>query len=1073
MVKFIIVLIFFSAQLWSQTIQISLNNNDVIVPASDLMFQGKSISRDEAMTLKRKGIDLANLNPKISDFYLGKTLPIKNINNYPLAHNPKVQFDGFKKSPTEIFRSFIINQEDGRRYTLSASLDVHAVIARASLMRKLGYDVDIPKYYPKVTINFKTIEEKQDFLLELSDKTLTARARWVSSEQDLSLELKSIVLEPAEIKTLNIYWGVMDQKRQETRRTFRSLLIPFMLTYYPELVNDISWEQGRIFSNYLYLTHPYAEEFSELTIDDLKWILNKTLKLTRNDWEEIFQETNYPEDIKELIIEKTISRMNALAQRVEVDSDVLKRAPKANELLTINNIINGKLTRAPKNTDDYALNFYEQDPLSPYRLAELLRYFGSKIAYSGLSYLIRKAQEEYVPIDPKDALRQLDEMAYDGKDVKREFVSAPYINGRFRAGRRIVFGQFQGSDAPIQIVDNFAIEANLGLLTRHSNDRRVNPVFNLGGTVTRQFLHIKAMPDIQTATKQKLLNVYIPRTLNKLSKKIKEVECDISELPYHEETEINQETFYQIKYDENLENGFNLALEYKKKLISDGYDPNKIIILKINRSELCQEQIKTGTNDLITKFLESFSQDETFVVTDEIRFSLGANSVFSLDYPARIGVRASGRVSKAFGRTFIIRKKDNGFEVVFHNQNVLAKEFGYGLNYIISFFSHDFRKSKYKIGSDVYFLDLKEGDLNQKLTALMTLKSLFSSRSEEIIDENYDPINVDHNLVTDHRVLRFLLWTKDRFVMNHDIKIGIEDDNGKKYNRSFYSFIKAKRRGKDFFEFGKQILSDLVSASLADAVLPPPPVDPGQSVAGNSFRYIILSEIETTKNYEENMVTHIQWGYKGSGAKKKRLFKFFNDLENIVKPFSKKVIDRGPFLQMHTLRTYDILANLILYPKAHEIIEDLINPSLAKSNINKIITLYGEEEYFKACPRARVDNEVCIPRKLEKLYRIFDSLKELKSHKKAKEKLSRAIYFLFDKFDPAKVLQIIGPENFFYTIKVAGFRTNNANGYINYVSDSVGAYDQKLGTGLIDYISKKLKVTSFEVKGLRFAPGLQ
>jgi hypothetical protein len=79
---------------------------------------------------------------------------------------------------------------------------------------------------------------------------------------------------------------------------------------------------------------------------------------------------------------------------------------------------------------------------------------------------------------------------------------------------------------------------------------------------------------------------------------------------------------------------------------------------------------------------------------------------------------------------------------------------------------------------------------------------------------------------------------------------------------------------------------------------------------------------------------------------------------------------------------------------------------------------------------------------------------------------------LFKDFDKAHVLKWIGKENFFASNRITGFRENHHIGFIEYISDTVGVYNLKHGTGLFDKIGAHIGISPFELRALNYTPGM-
>jgi hypothetical protein len=194
-----------------------------LMPASDLVLKNQRIDEVDALELKKNGSDISYLNQYESNLWKNKKYKAHNYEdlNYPKVVD--VNFRNFKASPREIFRSVVIDRADStKQYVITASLDNHTNILRASLLRLLGYDLDVPKIYKSMRITFNSIEEKESFIENVGEQTLTKREKWIiENKEEKSITIKGFTLEPVELRNVNIHLPVMSRSRQQDRRVFR------------------------------------------------------------------------------------------------------------------------------------------------------------------------------------------------------------------------------------------------------------------------------------------------------------------------------------------------------------------------------------------------------------------------------------------------------------------------------------------------------------------------------------------------------------------------------------------------------------------------------------------------------------------------------------------------------------------------------------------------------------------------------------------------------------------------------------------------------------------------------------
>ena len=144
-------LIFMSFQTLGSATSVPLNDENFSKkPPQDLVLNNTRLDTYEALKLQRTGTDLSALNPYESTLWQNK----KHKLLPPKIKTTSFEFEDYKASPTEIFRSIIVDPSSSQRFTLTASLDNHSNILRAALLRLTGYDVALPEFKETITLNF-------------------------------------------------------------------------------------------------------------------------------------------------------------------------------------------------------------------------------------------------------------------------------------------------------------------------------------------------------------------------------------------------------------------------------------------------------------------------------------------------------------------------------------------------------------------------------------------------------------------------------------------------------------------------------------------------------------------------------------------------------------------------------------------------------------------------------------------------------------------------------------------------------------------------------------------------------
>ena len=1058
------------------------------MPASDLVYNGSRIDEVDALELQKSGIDISTLNP-YQDNNLWQDHKL-NSNNSDELRYPKstglVTFKSFKKSPSEIFRA-IVTDKNNHEFTLTASLDNHTNILRAGLLRLLGYDIDTPRYYQELTVKFESNEERDKFLELVGEQTLTKRDKWVVSKKENEITLKGITIEPAKLRNVNIHLPLMGRDRQQERRIFRALLDVYVLTDFPQQINKIGWQTGRVFNNTLIFNHPYAREFKDVTVDDLKWIHRRIQNLNENEIREAVELSGYPEDISALVFEKLLSRINHMSELLGLEMPF-----SPNTMVTIGNVVGGKLTSG--DYQGYVVDFYAEDPLSPYRFGEIFRLFKTQITYSALSSALDWVTSKIIPskgID--DAISSIQEKIADFKQDNSTGVlpvkmwSAPIATGRVFANRNIIFGQYLGMRSPIQLVDSVGAEVSLGIFSGITGlSQTIMPTLNTSASIGRTYIHVRAMPDLKSASKQKISKVIVPHLMKKLGRVIKdEFECSIPLEAWVDEGEISGEKIYYIKYDKDRTNGKEEAIEKRKELIESGVDESKILLVKIDRNSLCKDEISKTRSENLDTFLKQFAMNESFIINDTLRVGTRPNVNIPLTGLTGASLSFGAEASVGLLRSILLRRTEEGIEVTLQQQRNIKASLSEGLNYFIEIIRNTTEIKKGRLFSKVYKIKLDNINDEQKIIALKTIREILVDSDHDLMQENYIPYDLDHNVLTKLNTFRILFYKSEKLKMDHNVDIIVPLKPGETFSeeertRSFYSHITMKRKSIDVFGFFDRAVSSLTGFfgfGSNDG-------DPGQNFMGRSTKQYITTESELTPNFPLNALTRIEYIYSGWKVRKWKLKKILNEIENMLPKVKHGLFDRTQFHGVKNFRSYDIRATIILYPDAFKKIQRHIFEVNENKAINALYALIGENEWREECydledffgnrgPQNYYGENYyqCIPIEAQMILDLRK--KKLPSdRRKLTQKINKIFQTFMEEFDRRRFLNWIGKDNFFASTRITGFRENHHEGHIEYISDTIGTYNTTIGTGVYDQVSSYFGLSPYELRALNYTPGM-
>jgi len=1094
--KLLALTLILTTQLFAARINILIEDKEFReTPPSDLIYQDESIDSSNAFELIQSGFDISTLNPKSSELWQNSKKSIENYNElqYP-KNNESFEFLKFKASPTEIFRAQV--RSNNQYFNLIASLDNHTNIIRAGLLRLLGYKIDAPKIYKSLTVSFNNSDERDKFLELLGEGTLTNRDRWVVSKTDTSLTLKDIIIEPAQLNNVNIYLPLMASERQKERRIFRSLLEVYILTDFPQAINSIAWSRGRIFNNALIFNHPYADKFTNTMIQDLKWIHERINKLSRAEIEKVVSLAGYPFDIEKLIVEKLLARINSLSHLYNTEEVF-----NADKEISIGAIYKGELKT--DNYDEYVVEYFADDEESPYSFRQIFRLLRTQTVYTSISSLLDLAVEKFVPgLRMDDALENMNQEINDyhnnveansngeAQKLPLKFFSQPLVNGRVFANRNIIFGQYLGSNAPIQLVDSVGAEVMLGGFGNFINlANNIVPSIGASVSLNRTYTHVRAMPDLKTASSQEVKKVLVPRHLKKLGRVIRdEFSCTIPQGVYTEKETIDDREITFIRYDKKLENGLELARAKREELIASGAT-GPFLFKVIDRDEECITEVSETRKKNLKDFLDQLALNESFIINDSIRVLLNEKLPIPIQAVSpQLTLSLGAEQSVALLRSVIIRRKEEGIEVTFQTQKNLQNSLSERLSFYIELISNNTQWTKGNMYSRVYNIKLEGIDSEEEEKALFALRAIFTQNDHYLLKQQYEPTELDHDIRVRLNSFSLLFFKSENLKMNHEVEIRIPNKEGENYSleertRKLYSASNFKRKGSDFYSFFDRVISSFTSFfGLGQSNQ-----DPGKSFFGTSKKKYVKTEGELTNGYPLNPITRVEITWTGWNKKVRKMFKIFNEVEDFFQGIAQyKTIDPSILDGATKLKSYDVKTSFIIYPGAVEQLKRRLFQVDELAAINYLYFAYGEDEWKRYCRRAieffgdrgpqdyygeddRYYN--CIPPDVKKL------LKYRKTGLGADRKeiivgINNLMKTLFNEFEIKKVITLLGVENIFANSRVSGFRENHHEGYLDYISNSVGQYNTEYGTGTFDMIANQLGISAYELRALMYTPGM-
>ncbi len=974
-------------------------------PAVDLIYQGKPIDHNQAAQLLKKRFDLSQLDPQESLLWRNQALPASNQDQlgYP-QEGAILVYDSSLPSPGFSHRISVDAEVAGQRkaFTASFSTDSHAAIIRAGILRRIGFSVDVPKYYKKLTIRFPDVATRDSFIQEMADNSRTDRSRWVleAPEGKPEITVKGAVLEPGRLRTVNVHWGRLTEAKQKTRRIFRSLIAPFVLVDLPQAVNAFSWTTGRIrwekdeqlgeqveVIEFTYI-EPDSSNFKDVTIDDYKWIMRRIARLSKADFAAAVSASGVPQDIGGLIVERLASRRDRMLELANLHQEFSSLKPDTR--YTNGNVKNGQLTKA--DYEGYAVLFHEDAPENPFRMGELYRYFKNTLMWSGLSGLLDFGSKKIPGLRTEDAAK-----AFGAKlaDAQRAFIDDggdmqdytvpldvhfnPILNAGVSANRSVVFGQYMGMEARTQLVDAISRRVELGAYGLISGVKNSTPSIGAIATMNRSYVHVRPIEDLKSLSEQKLTDLMVPKLMKRIAGVLDpEIKCELPDVVWTEDVELGGEIHKHIKVDwdkdhpDYQDDPFNeprnpvniqaraAAEALRSELIAAGVPDTRILMIPVNRDEECTKNVEKSVNDNVEAFLKQLGHMETFMISDQVDLSGRLTAPMSLPVPVvgRLNVSLANETSKAFLRSTIFRKTTDGVEVIIQKQRKLDNTFSEGLTYFIRLVEASQKFLKGEAETHIFKIKVDEADTEGKKKVIQAIKMLLRDGSDESLRKNFTWYEADHEVRLRLNTLNILWWKREKLRMTHDLELSLPtlDENGKRHSRQFFYSMYATRRGSDYYGFFNKSVSSMVPFfSLGSSSS-----DPGDTIKGKSERKYVMTEAELTPGSEYNPVSRLEYYWNGWSIAPADLSKVFDEIEGWFQLFlnGRQLFDDRVFSQTRKFMGYEVRSAIFLYPGALQKIESKILNASEGSAYNILRGLYGAEKWNSFCKLAMSSDNV-------------------------------------------------------------------------------------------------------------------
>lgn len=1125
--KFILAGLFlaFVSNAWAQGVtSVPLPNaaNSVKKPAHDLVLDGKVLDFNQAAQLSER-MDLSDLNPRESKFWQDKTFSASDADTrgYPKASigvfSPKSE--SFITGRAKFTSLHLVQSKENPKayYRMAVSFASQSMMMRAALLRKLGYYVNSPKYYKNLKVTFKNEAEKEQFIAQLADDLggidLTART-WIvdNDKKDHSLVLQSATLEDTSNDTSELYWGTAPDpsnpanipavQRFSRLRAYRAAIIPFALVDVPESVNRFSTRFAEVSTGYVNIPYYLGQSFQATTYDDLRWILKRLQKLSLKDYEEIVAESNYPEEIKPLVLAKLVNRARSAFSLFKVHSSLPEMSLNINSSSGL--VQAGKVTSMK--VEGYPQHFAHGDRTSPFQEGDMLRLISLQGKNTLVESAIARMTEKLQIIGVQDHLKDYQQEFYNrivdhiknrpNEPFHREVVSwgGPIAGMNLNASRHVTTGTFTGSTAPVQLVDNLTVGAGLGIFRALDGVDKIQPIAGVNFSIARDYTHVRPITSMKEASKVSWKSLFVPSHMNKLAK----------------------------------------ILESEGKTTEDGeiLTPVESFLAEMQDGEL----FSISDSVARTSYLQASASIDVLLGIQPLKF---INSI-------TLGADENRVMLKQVTFHRVMNERFNGVHVYVRELKNKGKGLELNANYFINLLKIRAQSTEADISTDAFFINLKpvkvgeddsSTEAGQKLQTRkedlkLTMLSLFKYNSTELLHSKFpnNRIEVKHNLKAKEQKIKLLAWKQSKLKEDHLIHLTPPRSemnpllNPKDETEILFRSKIGELRGRDIIGLLKEVGNGvLAQKGLSDKLSLSNDLggdNPANVAKGKAYWRLINTESQLTKNprtaYPSVGIIQHTWG--GWSMKQDE---FLTTLAEIKKRYentsiaSYPLINPSEFHNMKSLDFYRITANLSILGSGLDRIRDLLlQPQMDSQNPNKSpdpllrlvqkikcgsnkecgdrIRVANDKELFYELMKmfgngdAQLGHQVYVQMCKEEKYAIHKEyaanlqggayrgtqfkclsnwLQRLLSlaHRYPQDKsqqtrwMTQVLSILDENIPIAQLLNYLGQENYIFLIRINGFRVGEEDGDLEYFSHTVGdpQKDFSYAGGLVGLFIKK------------------
>ncbi len=553
-------------------------------------------------------------------------------------------------------------------------------------------------------------------------------------------------------------------------------------------------------------------------------------------------------------------------------------------------------------------------------------------------------------------------------------------------------------------------------------------------------------------------------------------------------------------------------------------------------SKLPEDLEDTVVLSTLKGFLDDVRDNEVYTITDSYvnqitpQVQIPLTTIAGMGVMDLVGKDLYGKIAPSVGvsvtgqwailkRLMFMRKGD---QFTVYDTKMNTRALGGAVNFTawIELAKVAANKKKGTADTDALMLDLssvtdEDKAKDDKLAGdrkklLMAISDLMFKNEMDRAEEIAPPYAIHHDLKGKSRSAKVLLWNWANYAETNRVSLTPPADplhvfDVKGETRTLYSARKMNLSGKNPYGLVGQVLSKAVGVGgLLDSGTNQ---NPSGTFLGSANWSQVRAEAEVTPGREFKPMLILEDYYSGWFLAKDKLLKILDRLQGEVNDLNlgSPIFRRDMFASTTQLQAYEIRSSVLLYPSAVDKIEkEFFGPKSRQELMLNLLDWVDPEDYRKRCRNYFADRKIepeleqfeklddekakkkiwnrCIQPWMRKVMRHVRNAPPRDQKEKYTEWLSTTIYLVNKHLDVSRFLNRIGKENFFFQVRVSGFRkgdenAQNKNGETDYVTDTIGTVQTPVSLGpfrdLKVYTNgQDWQISDYELQARYFGDGL-